>query len=186
MKNLAKSSSRRSTFLFFYVFYTLGIYLKKTEYFVSNLSNFCYFVICLVLSGGGGFKNMQHFAKPSFTSSICFPFFTFLTFFLDIYLEKSEYFVSNLFNLSHFEIYLCYPGGGGIKKYAESSQIELQMVHCFTFFTFFTFFPGHISEKKIVRLKSIESEPFCDLFGAIRGRGGEVKNMQNLAKLSST
>ena len=149
MKNLAKSSSRRSTFLFFYVFYTLGIYLKKTEYFVSNLSNFCYFVICLVLSGGGGFKNMQHFAKPSFTSSIFFPFFTFFTFFLDIYLEKSEYFVSNLFNLSHFEIYLCYPGGGGgsknMQNLAKSSSRWSTVLH---FLRFSHFFLGTYLKKK--------------------------------------
>ena len=40
---------------------------------------------------------------------------------MDIYLEKkTEYFVSNLFKLSHFGISLVLSGGGGkVRKYAE-------------------------------------------------------------------
>ena len=87
---------------------------------------------------------------------------------MDIYLEKTEYFVLNLFILIHFGIYLVLCGFGGGSEIFRMWQIELQTTPLFTFFTFFIFFRGHISGKIwIFCLKSLQIESFCDLFGAI-------------------
>ena len=69
---------------------------------------------------------MQIPPKSSSRRSTFLHFLRFLHFFLDIYLEKTEYFVSNLFNLSHFVISLVLSGESGRRggrKYAESGQI---------------------------------------------------------------
>ena len=55
---------------------------------------------------------MQDLAKTSSRRSNILLFLRFLHFFLEIYLEYSEYFVSNLFKLSHFVISLDLSGLG--------------------------------------------------------------------------
>ena len=59
---------------------------------------------------------MQNLANRAPDDPLFFHFLRFLQIFLNIYMEKSEYFVSNHLNLSHFVIFLVLSGvrGGGV------------------------------------------------------------------------
>ena len=102
-------------------------------------------MISLVLSGRGWGRKYAESGQIELEMIHFFKiFYVFLHLFLDIYLEKNNI-LSQTSSIEPFcDLFGAIGGkGDGGQKYAESGQIELQMIHVFTFF--FTFFPGHKS-----------------------------------------